>query len=407
MVTVLSLYSAIACTITVYLSTNKFNLNLYFAVFWTISEYLRGILFTGFPWNLIGYTTYKFTYFIQIADVLGIFGVSFIVILIILLCNNKEQRRCGLIILLLTVLYGFYKITLFNNYVIPSKTNNVIVVHPSINQFDKMNNKLFWKNIDLHVSLSSANINNNKKTLVIWPEAAINEILNEFIVNYLSNIILDDNVILLTGIDRFDNNRYHNSAIIINNKNEILQYYDKRHLVPFGEYIPNWINSIGLNKIASGESGFLSGTVTNTININGYRPFDVCICYEIAFPGKVMDSPVSSEWILNITNDAWFINTDEQYQHMIITCFRAIEQGRSIVRCNNNGISAIIDCHGQIIKSLGVNTVGNICEEMPKKYYNTIYSKYNNKIILIILGLMLIILLYNTHISTTKIKYKQ
>ena len=111
-----------------------------------------------------------------------------------------------------------------------------------------------------------------------------------------------------------------------------------------------------------------------------------------------MDSPLTSEWILNITNDAWFINSDEQYQHLIMACFRAIEQGRAIARCNNNGISAIIDCHGKVTKSLYANIIDNISEEMPKKYYNTIYSKYNNSIILVILGITLLILLYNTHI---------
>lgn len=399
LVTGFSLYSALSCFITVRLSTNKFNLNIYFAIFWTLSEYLRSTLFTGFPWNLIGYTTYKFTYFIQIADILGIFGLSFILLLIITLLRNRKQYIYGISLLLVTLSYGIYRIEIFNDYVIPENTHNIVVVHPSINQFDKMNNECFWNNIDLQVDLSHTNNTNNKKTLVIWPEAAINELINEFIVKYLSSTVTNNNTLLLTGIDRLENNNIYNSAIVINNKNEVLQYYDKKHLVPFGEYIPNWISSIGLSKIASGAGGFSSGQLTNTIKIDRYSPFDICICYEIIFPGRVMDSPTSSEWILNITNDAWFANSDEQYQHMIITCFRAIEQGRSIVRCNNNGISAIINCHGQIINFLNENTVGNICEEMPQKYYNTIYSKYNNKIILIILGLLLIIMLYNTHIK--------
>lgn len=394
----LSLYPAIACSLTVYLSTNKFNLNIYFAVFWVITEYLRSILFTGFPWNLIGYASYEFSYFIQIADILGIFGVSFILLLVILLIRNKKQYIYGIVLLLITVLYGFYKIEIFNSYIIPSKTNNIVIVHPSIKQENKLDNRLFWNNIDLHIYLSSINnINKNNKTLIIWPEAAVNSVVNEVIVKYLSSTVTNSNTLLLTGIYRIDNGNSYNSAVVINNKNEVIKYYDKRHLVPFGEYIPNWVNKIGLNNISFDDSGFSSGKIKNTINIEEYRPFDICICYEIIFPGKVMDSPLTSEWILNITNDAWFINSDEQYQHLTMACFRAIEQGRAIARCNNNGISAIIDCNGKVTKSLDANTIDNISEEMPKKYYNTIYSKYNNSIILVILGITLLILLYTTH----------
>lgn len=400
LVTGLSFYSAITCLATVYLSTNKFNLNIYFAVFWSISEYLRGVLFTGFPWNLIGYTVYRFNYFIQISDILGIFGLSFILLLIISLIRNKKQYIYGAILLIVTILYGIYRVEIFNDYVIPSKTNNILIIHPSIKQSDKLNTKLFWNNIDLHISLSYFNnINRNNKTLIIWPEAAINGVVNDFIIKYLSSTVTNNNTLLLTGADRIDGNNFYNSAVVINNRNEILKYYDKRYLVPFGEYIPSWVNFLGLNKIASGDSGFSKGKVSNTINMKGYRPFDICICYEIIFPGRVIDSPSSSEWILNITNDAWFVDTDEQYQHTVIACFRAIEQGRSIARCNNNGISAIIDCHGQLIKSLNKDEVGSIYEEMPKKYYNTIYSKYNNTIILFILGIILLILLYTTHIK--------
>ena len=398
LVMMLAIYPAMACIMTLYTATNKINLNVYFAIFWTICEYLRSVLFTGFPWNLVGYTAYQFTYFIQIADILGIFGVSFILLLIILLFRNRRQYLYGSLLLLITIIYGFYKVEVFNGYIIPSNKDNIILVHPSIPQSDKLNNKLFWDIIDLHVYLSTVNnINKQNKTLVIWPEAAINNVINEFIIKYLSSTVTNNNTLLLTGIDRLENNKLYNSAVIINNKNEIIKYYDKKHLVPFGEYIPSWINSIGLNKIASGESGFAKGKTSNSINIKGYRPFDICICYEIVFPGKVMDSPHTSEWILNITNDAWFTGSDEQYQHLVMTCFRAIEQGRSIARCNNNGVSAIIDCNGRIIKSLTTNERGNIYERMPKKYYNTIYSKYNNSIILWILGVVLVVALYTTN----------
>ena len=233
LVIILSIYPAIACLATVYFSTNKYNLNIYLAIFWTITEYLRSILFTGFPWNLIGYTTYNFTYFIQIADVLGIFGVSFILLLILALLRNKKQYIYGLLILLMTLLYGIYKIEIFNDYIIPSKRDNITIVHPSINQQEKLNSNLFWDNIDRHIYLSSVdNINPNNNTLIIWPEAAINDTLNDIIIKYLSNMVTNDKTLLLTGVDRRDNNKSYNSAVIINNNNEIVKYYDKRHLVP-------------------------------------------------------------------------------------------------------------------------------------------------------------------------------
>ena len=397
----LSVYPAFVCYCSVRFATDKFNLVLYFSIFWTISEYLRGTLLTGFPWNLLGYSIYKVPYFSQIADIFGIYGVSFLIILIVSLCSNKKYIVHGVVLFTSIIVYGYYKVEIYSGYTIPIKQNDIILIQPSIPQEKKLNHEFFWENIELQIKLS--NIKNkyfNNKKLIIWPEAAVNIPINTnlFLVNYLSNQLTDNNTLLITGADRQENSKNYNSVVIINNKHSIIRYYDKRHLVPGGEFISEWLLNLGLKNLTAGMSNFSTGVVSNTIRLEGYSPFDVVICYEIIFPHHIMDSPNASEWILNISNDAWFKQTDGPYQHIKAACFRAIEQGRAIARCANNGISCIINCNGKILQKLNTDTVGIIHYKMPLKYQSTIYSKYGNITILFILSVFFILLTYIVHI---------
>ncbi|MDR0630853.1 MAG: apolipoprotein N-acyltransferase, partial [Holosporales bacterium] len=183
-----------------------------------------------------------------------------------------------------------------------------------------------------------------------------------------------------------------NSIISIGDEIKLFQRYDKRHLLPFGEFIPEFFRKFGWYGLASGLVNFKTGNKTRTFKVSNTAQFDAAICYEIAFPGKIMDSH-NSAWILNITNDSWFKDTDGPSQHLRITCFRAIEEGRAIARCANNGISAIIDCHGRIIKKLDTDKIGIIKYKMPLKYHETIYARYGNWIILFLIIVLLSVII--------------
>jgi apolipoprotein N-acyltransferase len=389
----LSIFPAVTCFLSTKLAKTKTDLLIIFPVFWTLCEYVRGWLFTGFPWNLIGYAAYGGLYFTQIADIFGVYGVSFFFLLSSCLITNKKTILHGIVVFFAISSYGIYKIELYDGYIIPDQTDNISIIQPSIPQEDKMNPKKIRECLAKHVEISD--FDSDGKRLIIWPEAAVGFPLDA--QNEIGHLLINkDDVFVITGTDRFTRGReLFNSLKVIGKKSEVLQVYDKRHLLPFGEFIPEWLLDLGLRKVVPGIINYLPGKRTRTITLPGFNQFDVIICYEIIFPGEIMDSRDSS-WILNITNDSWFKESDGPAQHLRTTCFRAIEEGRSIARCANNGISCIIDCNGRIVKFLKTNDIGKIDHMMPMKYQNTIFSRYNNGMILSILLITLLAVMINS-----------
>ena len=366
----ISFYPALACLITKLLARTRVQMLILFSITWLLAEYIRGHLFTGFPWNLIGYASYDIPYFAQIADIVSVYGVSFLLMLIIslLTCKKTVIYAVGLCVAICS--YGYYKIQ-ENDSSISLYTTPITLVQPSIPQIDKIDTRKFRSNINKMIGLSlrrSSKLNIYKgKRLVIWSESAINFPVSENskILKYISKAINDKNTILIIGIDRYDDkNQLYNSAYIVDANGQVVQVYDKRHLLPFGEYIPEFLQKIGLQKLTNGIINFSSGTYPRTVRIDGVSPFELVICYEIAFPGKISDSR-DSKWILNITNDAWFGESDGPQQHCRMACFRAIEERKPVARCANNGITCIIDRFGRVIKYLSTNEIGNLIGYMP------------------------------------------
>jgi apolipoprotein N-acyltransferase len=391
----LALYPATACVLTKMFATTRLNFLLFFTSFWILTEYLRGVVFTGFPWNLIGYATYDLEYFPQIADTLGIYGVSFIFLLIVSLLTYCRTAICGLLLYIFTTLYGYYKVNCYDGYVKPDDQNFVTIVQPSITQESKMDVKQLKNNIDKHIQLSCISNIYSKKQLIIWPEGAVNIPITSpnNVLNYISSTLKYDDCFIISGCDRIDEmRRLYNCVCAIGRDNRIAKIYDKRHLLPFGEFIPEILLKCGLRKVTPGIVNFSSGHSKKTFQLDGFQKFDVAICYEISFPGEVLDDQGSS-WILNVTNDSWFKNSDGPTQHLRTACFRAIEEGKAIVRCANNGISCVIDCNGQILKKLETNEVGRMATTMPKKWQLTIFSVHKNKIVILVVCTLLILLL--------------
>ena len=366
----ISIYPAMACWITKRLARTRVQMLILFPIAWLLTEYIRGHLFTGFPWNLIGYASYDIPYFAQIADIVSVYGVSFLLVLVISLLTYKKTVIYAVGLCVAVCSYGYFKTHVHGN-LIYSYTTPITLVQPSISQMDKIDTRKFRSNINKMMGLSlrrnsKLNIYTGKR-LIIWPEAAINFPVSENskILKYISKAINDKNTILITGIDRYDDkNQLYNSAYIVDANGQVVQVYDKRHLLPFGEYIPEFLQKIGLQKLTNGIINFSSGTYPRTVRIDGVSPFELVICYEIAFPGKISDSS-DSKWILNITNDAWFGESDGPKQHCRMACFRAIEERKPVARCANNGITCIIDKFGRVSKYLSTNEIGNLTEYMP------------------------------------------
>ena len=234
----------------------------------------------------------------------------------------------------------------------------------------------------------------SETTHVIWPETAIIYSLSEEpLRRQVISKMLDKGGVVFTGFPRRDRSagtfKIYNSMIAINDEGEIEALYDKSHLVPLGEYIPSFVKmffiSLGFDQLFSGGQDFSEGDGLKTLNIKGLPPVGVLICYEIIFPGQVTDPSDRPDWLLNITNDAWYGDSSGPRQHLLQTRVRAIEEGLPIIRSAGTGISAVIDAYGRIVDQIGLNKRGVMNSGLPYKIEKaTLYSKYKQWIFALI-----------------------
>ena len=189
--------------------------------------------------------------------------------------------------------------------------------------------------------------------------------------------------------------------IIVNDKGLIENFYDKVHLVPFGEFVPfRKLFPFLFNKITPGAIDYTAGDALKTLYIKDFPPLSPLICYEGIFPDHVVAKDVhthqkSAKWMLNLTNDAWFGRSSGPYQHLAMTRVRAIEEGLPLIRVANNGISAVIDPCGRIVKSLGLNVKGIIDCTLPKALDQaTLFARFGNKVFFLMLLSMALVIVY-------------
>lgn len=391
------------------LTKHLFNIILSFSILWSMSEWLRGHLFTGFPWNLSGYILGFSDIMLQSTAVWGIFTLGFIVLLLTFIPFLMLEVRYRIIAPFLGVaavmglyFYGSERLSGETEYV---EGVNLRIVQANIKQQDKWPYQNWGKNLVTYMNLSESE-NKNGTTHIIWPESAVIYSLSEEPSRrQLISKVLGKGGTIFTGFPRRERSggktKLYNSLIVINEDGENVATYDKSHLVPFGEYIPAFIRALfiplGLDKLFSGGQDFLEGEGPKTLNIVGLPPVGVLICYEVIFPGQITDPLDRPDWLLNITNDAWYGDSSGPRQHLLQTRVRAIEEGLPIVRSAGTGISALIDPYGRILDQVQLNTQGIISSELPEKILtSTIYSVYKEWIftfmifILILLNLILL-----------------
>jgi len=185
--------------------------------------------------------------------------------------------------------------------------------------------------------------------------------------------MLGENAVLMTGFPRVRRSpefKAWNSFAVVGGDGEVRNIYDKYHLVPFGEYIPdklsNSLSFLGLGMLVEGFS-YSRGEGLRTLHLEGAPPVGVLICYEIIFTAEVVDQNDRPDWLLNITNDAWYGTFSGPYQHLLQTRVRAIEEGLPIVRSAGTGVSAVIDAYGRVQKRLSLNKQGVIVSLLPVK----------------------------------------
>ena len=401
----LSLFFGLAILIVGPFSEKKISFILFFSLVFSIFEFLRGNLLTGFPWNLISYTWSWSIESIQILSLIGTYALSLISITFFcipfLFFQKKITKKSVIFLLIFLIifignyLYGIYKT---NNSSYQFDENiSVKIVSPNFSLKDyNTQNEIF----QLKRLIKISDPEKNKKTLFIWPEGIFYESYLQDIEKY-KNLFADkfsENHLIILGINNFNdddskNQRYFNSLIILNHKLEILSVYNKINLVPFGEFLPfeKTLSKFGLKKITPGYNSFSSGDIRATINLGNKfneRSILPLICYEIIYSGKIKKKNQLPDLVVNISEDAWFGRSIGPHQHFTKAIYRSIEEGVFIARSANKGISAFINPNGKVLKSLNAGESGNIELNFPHFNHPTLFSNHGNKIF------FLIILLY-------------
>jgi apolipoprotein N-acyltransferase len=364
---------------------------------WVLLELARTHLFSGFPWALLGYSQYRWLPVIQIADITGVYGISFVIVLVnIAITELIENRRryaplaLSAAILVMIIAYGQYRLHA------PEAIGSVriAVVQGNIEQDKKWDPSYQRSVIETYKRLTLKALE-QKPELVIWPETATpfyfggsgdNGDLTEDLTQFVRSI----GTPLLTGSPTSEvgpNRILHlrNSAFLLNSDGTTGGVYHKLHLVPFGEYVPFGSVLFFVEKLVQAVGDFQTGTEHTVMELRsrkGGEPvaFSTVICYEIIFPDLVrrfVDR--GARMLTTITNDAWFGRTAAPFQHFSMAVLRAVENRVPVARAANTGVSGFIDARGRVLAATGIFTEAYLVRDLaPAVGKKTFYTRYGD-----------------------------
>jgi apolipoprotein N-acyltransferase len=331
---------------------------------WCSLEYLRGHLLTGFPWSSIGYTQSGVLAVVQITDITGIYGVSFLILLINAFFTETWKKRkieflsgiAVLLIISIIIIYGFYRINTIQD--LPFQRIKIGLVQGNIDQSIKWDSRYRNYVIKTYKELT-IKVKREGAELIIWPETALPFYFGyerEF-SNDLKEFVRELSLPLLTGTPMVKDFRkskedsyiftISNSAVLLDRDGNVSDIYDKIHLVPFGEYVPLKEILFFIDKVVEGIGDFKRGERYTLFTVDSLKFFTL-ICYEVIFPSLVRKFR-DGDFIVNITNDAWFGRTSGPYQHFEIARIRAVENRIPLVRVANTGITGVVDAVGRVL----------------------------------------------------------
>jgi apolipoprotein N-acyltransferase len=395
---ILALYISVLAIFLHYFN-NKHSLRFFilFVCAWVMIEISRTYLFTGFPWLALGYSLMFKEYLIQSSSIFGVFGLSLIVVCcggipFLLIHINKKNivlTLCIFIVCIANIIFGIQRLkkspTEYYDYY-------VNIIQPNISQQDKINSDKFVDNLNrLVFQTTQPKGYISESGYILWPETALGHYYKLPVVKNIISNIVPPNHYLITGVERSQDNKVYNSVMAYNDMGEVVAYYDKSHLVPFGEYLPlRKLFPEYMYNISNGLIDFESGDGPYTIALGDLPSFGPLICYESLFPEGIVNDKNRPQFLINFTNDAWYGNTSGPYQHFEMTRLRAVEYGMAMVRVSNTGISAVIDSYGRIKSYLSLNTSGVIQKKIPLPLKcASIFSKMGNSIIIILVMIMI------------------
>ncbi|WP_026619593.1 apolipoprotein N-acyltransferase [Ensifer sp. WSM1721] len=374
-----------------------------------LAEWLRGFLFTGFPWNAIGYAAMPMPLMMQSASVVSLATINMLAVFVFAapaLIWTGKGARTGLAIAVALfaahVAFGFYR--LGQPAPQPSAPEMTVrVVQPVIDQAKKMDDRERSSIFEDHLSLTAAPAEERGKRpdIVVWPETSIPFILTDN-PDALARIaeVLEEGQILVAGAVRAEDAgaglppRYYNSIYVIDDRGQIVGAADKIHLVPFGEYLPfeDLLSSWGLSSVAASmPGGFSAAKIRPLLTLPGGRTVYPLICYEAIFADEVDGNARLADALLNITNDAWFGDTPGPRQHFHQAQLRAVETGTPMIRAANTGISAIVDARGVLVVGLGYNYKGVVDTILPGKMPSVTDAAMRSKIFWLTASFLLLV----------------
>jgi apolipoprotein N-acyltransferase len=374
-------------------------------VFWVGLEYARSRAFSGFPWALAGYSQYGRLDLIQIADVLGVYGVSGLIVLsnavlcllLLRLSGNRWQgaaitgRTAGAWLLLLAaavgaaLIYGGLRRGHLEQRMAEAETLEVAVVQGNIEQVLKWDKAFRSRSLEKYFTLSRRAKREHAPALIVWPETAapfyfnyeadFREDLLETVAGITTSFLIGAPSVETGG----ERTVYFNSAYLVTPAGKVAGQYDKVHLVPFGEYVPfhRWLPFI--ETLVAQVGNFEAGTIGNTLSFRGTR-IGMLICYESIFPRLSAEMTENGAgFLVNITNDAWFGKTAAPLQHFSMAVFRAVENRRALVRAANTGISGFIDPVGRIVRRSPLFEPAVLSEPVVRmEGLDTIYTRHGD-----------------------------
>jgi apolipoprotein N-acyltransferase len=362
-------------------------------VFWVALELLRAWLLTGFPWATLGYTQYRTLPLIQIADITGVYGVSFLLVLgnVALFrmargISGKEGSRyplalCGMLVVLLASCAGYGFIRL--NGEEGGKKVKVALAQGNIPQDIKWNPAFQEETVAIYERLSRQSAGGNYD-LIVWPESSLPFFFEREPVYSarVSNLAKELNSSLIVSSPALEKgvmkDSYYNSAFLIDSDGRTLARADKMHLVPFGEYVPLAKLLPFVNKMVEGIGDFSPGEKITPLPAR-FGKVGMLVCFEGIFPEISREYVAKGATLLvNITNDAWFGRSSAPYQHLSMTVFRAVENRVPLVRAANTGITAIIDSRGHIVRMSGLFHEALLTGEIRTGSQATFYTRFGD-----------------------------
>ncbi|MDV7272278.1 apolipoprotein N-acyltransferase [Thioclava sp. A2] len=366
------------------------------------SDALRSYVFTGFPWVLLGHIWID-TPLAQAAALIGPIGLSLLTVLLAALPALFRARPVsggGAAAALLAAsgalwLQGQSAL----DAPLPESTDPAVIriVQPNAAQHLKWQpdyaREFFYRHLDLTAAPPEAG---KRPDLVIWPETAVPFLLDDSPRGLEVIAEAAGGVPVALGIQRAEGARFFNSLAVIAPDGTVSALYDKTHLVPFGEYIPfgDALSGVGISAFAAqAGNGYSSGSGEALLDLGPLGRVVPLICYEAVFPQDIRAIAARGDWLLQITNDAWFGDGAGPEQHLVQARFRAIEQGLPLMRSANTGISAAVDPRGRVTASLGMGAQGVIDVPLPVALPKTTYARLGDWPVI---GLIVAILVFNS-----------